>query len=250
MQVLQILPKLTKLDNDDVVADERPDTPQPVPTSHRASANLHAMYQLSSQKPSVGVAEQPFLGANPVLEQVHQPAELQAALATPHQVLCPMYSNLQIHQHPAYCCCCIWSVQASILAGKDTQGALPVPHLAAAPSFRSAPSSEPSARALSSKPSFKAQDNISAKPPAQLLSTRCSSSSNVLYAVIALLGDLDAGSLQIVHAEASGTQIKCCCTKCPSYLFSRQHPGPAGRTAAQVKMTQLMYISVAGCVSA
>lgn len=228
MQVLQILPKLTKLDNDDVIAEERQDSLQTVPqaTDPQPSA---CTAPPSAQKPSAVVAEQSFLGANPVLEQVHQPAELQAALATPHQVLCPTYSYLQSLQHPAYCCC-IWSVQASSLTGKDTQGALPGPHLTAAPSFRSAPSSEPSARVLSSKPSFKAQDNISAKPPASFSAHGGSSSSNVLYAVIALLGDLDAGSLQIVHAEASGTQISCCCcTKCPSYLFSRQqHPGPAG----------------------
>lgn len=93
MQVLQILPKLTKLDNDDVTAEERPDSPHTVSQAAEPQSSACTVPP-STEKPSAVVAEQPFLGANPVLEQVHQPAELQAALATPHEVLCPMYSYI------------------------------------------------------------------------------------------------------------------------------------------------------------
>ena len=61
-------------------------------------------------------------------------------------------------------------------------------------------SAEPSAPLPQSQPSFKAQENIGARCTP---TSNGSSSSNVLYAVIALLGDLDERSLRLVRAEAS-----------------------------------------------
>ncbi|KAL3151916.1 hypothetical protein ABBQ32_001046 [Trebouxia sp. C0010 RCD-2024] len=83
-KVLHLLPKLIKLDNDDVTAEERSEKPQTVQhaTEPHPSANPA---QLSAEQPTA-IASQTLLGANPVLEQVHQPAELQAALAMSPQV--------------------------------------------------------------------------------------------------------------------------------------------------------------------
>lgn len=83
--MLDLLPKLTKLDNDDVTAEERASKPQMM----QQATELHlsaAAAQPSPHQPSA-IASQALLGANPMLEQVHQPAELQAALAMSHQVL-------------------------------------------------------------------------------------------------------------------------------------------------------------------
>ena len=99
---------------------------------------------------------------------------------------------------------------ASREAFKAEADSISLPQLPAAPSPIPAPSCEPSGRLLSSRPNLKAQDNMSARPRAAFAANG-TSSSNVLYAVIALLEDLDATSLQIVHAEASATQISCHC---------------------------------------
>lgn len=89
--MLHLLPKLIKLDNDDVTAEERSEKPQMVQLATDQPSADPA--QLSAAQPTA-VASQPLPGANPTLEQVHQPAELQAALAMSPQVLLCMQSYL------------------------------------------------------------------------------------------------------------------------------------------------------------
>lgn len=86
LQVLQLLPRLTKLDNDDVTSQERsnaedkPDVCQTVSKVPPASPG-----PLPAQ--DTPAMASPALGLNPALEQVHMPADLQAALE-PFPVVC------------------------------------------------------------------------------------------------------------------------------------------------------------------
>ena len=196
LQVLQLLPKLVKLDNDDVTAQER--------TENLEAAQKASQPQLSASNVSIAapqlpaVATQGPLGANPVLEQVHQPAELQAALAPPPQVISNCLAELSdtCCANLVRCCICLQADSSST----STAGCPVISPPAAPLASITKSSAEPSAPLPRLQPSFRAQENTLAKCSQ---SAHGSSSSNVLYAVIALLGDLDESSLQIVRAEAS-----------------------------------------------
>lgn len=168
-KVLQLLPKLVKLDNDDVTAQERKESLEAAQKASEPQPSASNVSMPSEQLPVV--ASQLPLGANPVLEQVHQPAQLQAALAPPLQA---DSSNASLAEYPI------------------------MPQPAAPLAVTTKSSAEPSAPLPHSQPSFKAQENIGARCTP---TSNGSSSSNVLYAVIALLGDLDERSLRLVRAE-------------------------------------------------
>lgn len=156
-KVLQYLPKLTKLDNDDVTVGEKRDV------ETKADAT-----QADTKAP---IASSAAYEPNLVLEQKFKPPELQAALGA---------SPLPVDLQPQDAGCTPLPVQS----------AAPTPLLAAKPALvlqRQAVS-------------FNARNGLPARPhsnPAP--ASGCS--SNVLYAVIALLGDLDESSLHIVKAE-------------------------------------------------
>ena len=85
--MLHLLPQLTKLDNDDVTAEDRLDNPQTAQQATEPQPSASTVPLSTEQSPSV--ASQPLLGPKFVPAQV-QPAKLQAALAISHQVLCYM----------------------------------------------------------------------------------------------------------------------------------------------------------------
>ncbi|DBB16550.1 TPA: hypothetical protein ACH3X3_014812 [Trebouxia sp. C0006] len=157
-KVLQYLPKLTKLDNDDVTDEEKRDA------ETKADAT-----QADTKAP---IASSAACEPNPILEQKFKPAELQAALGTS-----PLPVDLQ--------------AQDASCTPAPVQSAAPTP----------LPTAKPALVLQRQSVSFNARNGLPARPHSNLApASGCS--SNVLYAVIALLGDLDKSSLHIVKAES------------------------------------------------
>lgn len=156
-KVLQYLPKLTKLDNDDVTDEEKRDA------ETKADATQADMKAL--------IASSAACEPNPVLEQKFKPAELQAALGAS-----PLPVDLQAQD----------------------AGCIPPPVQSTAST--PLPTAKPALVLQRQSVSFTAGNGLPARPHSNLApASGCT--SNVLYAVIALLGDLDESSLHIVKAE-------------------------------------------------
>ncbi len=96
-------------------------------------------------------------------------------------------------------------------------GCTPLPVQSAAPT--ALPTAKPALVLQRQSLSFNARNGLPARPHSNL----APASANVLYAVIALLGDLDESSLHIVKAEVNSVDLlqQCCWCACHAYLLSR-----------------------------